>query len=340
MRVTTIRIATAELEVHECTTRVERLRGLLGRPPLPRGHALLIDPCRAIHTFGMRVAIDVVFCAADGRILRIVHSLPRRRWAVHWRARRVYEFRAGEAARLQLAVARASAGRPVPPARRRRRGVGALLAAIGALVTAGCTATGAADRTVGRASAAATTTTTTTPTTTAAIAATATTAASETAPTTATAHLPGRTTATRARAAVDDAPTDELRLQADLDYQSHEWLLAEPALRELARREPAIAAHWARLGTVFLHTGRVDAAAEALAAAARLAAPGAGERENLAVARLLQARRELAALSQTPGDGGVLRSVASRRPELVALLNAIDAALPVELSPAARGGAR
>lgn len=316
MRVTTIRIATAELAVHECTTLAERTRGLIGRPPLPRGHALLIEPCRAIHTFGMRVAIDVVFCATDGRILKIVHSLPRRRWAVHWRARRVYEFRAGEAKRLQLAVARESVGRPVLQGRRRRRGVGALLAAIAALVTASCTAAGAADRTVGRATAAATATTA------------------------ATAELPGRATATMARTAVDDASTDELRLQADLDYQSHEWLLAEPALRELARREPESPAHWARLGTVFLHTGRVDAAAEALAAAARLAAPGAGERENLAVARLLQARRELIALAQTPGDTGALRSAPNRRPELVTLLNAIEAALPVEFSPAVHGGVR
>jgi hypothetical protein len=38
-----------------------RLIGLLGRSCLYPGEALWISPCRAIHTFGMRFTIDVIF---------------------------------------------------------------------------------------------------------------------------------------------------------------------------------------------------------------------------------------------------------------------------------------
>src|SRR5690606_1108949 len=57
----------------------DRLRGLLGRPPPPPGYGLLIRPCRAIHTIGMRYAIDVVFFDQKGRIVRAIpHVRPAR----------------------------------------------------------------------------------------------------------------------------------------------------------------------------------------------------------------------------------------------------------------------
>lgn len=45
-----------------------RARGLLGRKSLGPEEALLLMPCAAIHTFGMRFAIDVVFLDRDGTI--------------------------------------------------------------------------------------------------------------------------------------------------------------------------------------------------------------------------------------------------------------------------------
>ena len=38
-----------------------RLKGLLGRPGLPAGEALIFERCRSIHTIGMRFPIDAVF---------------------------------------------------------------------------------------------------------------------------------------------------------------------------------------------------------------------------------------------------------------------------------------
>lgn len=74
----------------------DRARGLLGRPPLGEGGALVIDPARQVHTFGMRYAIDVCFCDAEWRVLHVVRGLrPRRLTRVVWRARYAVETPAG-----------------------------------------------------------------------------------------------------------------------------------------------------------------------------------------------------------------------------------------------------
>lgn len=49
-------------------TRSERRRGLLGRDATEG--ALVLRPCRNVHTIGMRFAIDVAFCDHDGVVLK------------------------------------------------------------------------------------------------------------------------------------------------------------------------------------------------------------------------------------------------------------------------------
>jgi hypothetical protein len=71
-----------------------RRRGLLGRDGIDG--VIVLEPCRQVHTFGMRFPIDVAFCAADGRVLRIVAEMvPGRVSRVVWRARRALEGEAG-----------------------------------------------------------------------------------------------------------------------------------------------------------------------------------------------------------------------------------------------------
>lgn len=53
-----------------------RARGLLGRRGLAAGHGLLLKPCDAIHTLGMRFPIDVVFLDAQNRVVRIHRHVP------------------------------------------------------------------------------------------------------------------------------------------------------------------------------------------------------------------------------------------------------------------------
>ncbi|NLI78109.1 MAG: DUF192 domain-containing protein [Candidatus Riflebacteria bacterium] len=52
-----------------------RLRGLMLAPPLPPGEGLLLEPCTSVHMLFMRFPIDVVFLAADLRVVACYHSL-------------------------------------------------------------------------------------------------------------------------------------------------------------------------------------------------------------------------------------------------------------------------
>ncbi len=53
----------------------KRLKGLLGTDELPVGDALLIRPCNAIHMFGMRYALDIVFVSRENVVLQIIRAL-------------------------------------------------------------------------------------------------------------------------------------------------------------------------------------------------------------------------------------------------------------------------
>jgi uncharacterized membrane protein (UPF0127 family) len=79
-----------------------RLRGLIGCEPLPEGHALLLERCRAVHTIGMRRAIDVVFVARDGVVLDLRRGVGAGRVAFCRQAAIVLELSAGDAWRLGL----------------------------------------------------------------------------------------------------------------------------------------------------------------------------------------------------------------------------------------------
>ncbi|HEY4378665.1 MAG TPA: DUF192 domain-containing protein [Acidimicrobiales bacterium] len=83
--------AVGPLEV--ARTHRERGRGLLGRDGIEG--ALLIERTRAVHTFGMRFAIDVAYCDADLRIVRVVTLAPHRLGPWARRARCVVEAEAG-----------------------------------------------------------------------------------------------------------------------------------------------------------------------------------------------------------------------------------------------------
>jgi uncharacterized protein len=96
--------AVVARDVELAETRRARRRGLLGRDGLAPSSALVIAPCCAIHTAFMRFAIDVIFVARDGRVLRIVRDLPPWRLAVAPRAHRVVELPAGSLGQDILAI--------------------------------------------------------------------------------------------------------------------------------------------------------------------------------------------------------------------------------------------
>lgn len=74
----------------------ERAVGLLARGSLGLREGAWIAPCNAIHTLGMRVAIDVIFVDAHGRVLRLVPNVQPNRLALRCpRARAVVELGSG-----------------------------------------------------------------------------------------------------------------------------------------------------------------------------------------------------------------------------------------------------
>ena len=56
-------------------THWTRLRGLLGTRLLPEGDGLWIRPCKQVHMFGMRYAIDVVFLDDGHRVVGLTSDL-------------------------------------------------------------------------------------------------------------------------------------------------------------------------------------------------------------------------------------------------------------------------
>jgi uncharacterized membrane protein (UPF0127 family) len=54
-----------------------RLRGVLGRPPLRDHEALVIGPCRRVHTFGVTYPIDAVFCDSRFVVMHVETVTPR-----------------------------------------------------------------------------------------------------------------------------------------------------------------------------------------------------------------------------------------------------------------------
>ena len=83
-------------------TRRSRRRGLIGRDQIEG--VLVVRPCRQVHTFGMRLAIDVAFCDRDGFVLHCATLAPRRLSRPVPRAYFAVEAAAGSFDRWKLAA--------------------------------------------------------------------------------------------------------------------------------------------------------------------------------------------------------------------------------------------
>jgi uncharacterized protein len=75
--------------------RQTRNRGLLGRHVVPAGAAMVLAPCSAVHTWFMRIPIDVVFVARTGLVLRVRRAVAPFRVAFRIGAFAVIELAAG-----------------------------------------------------------------------------------------------------------------------------------------------------------------------------------------------------------------------------------------------------
>jgi uncharacterized membrane protein (UPF0127 family) len=73
-----------------------RLRGFLARPRPEAGEGILLSPCRAVHMWGMRYPLDVIFLDNSGDIVAVEEELrPWRTSSMVPEARYVLEVPAG-----------------------------------------------------------------------------------------------------------------------------------------------------------------------------------------------------------------------------------------------------
>ena len=86
--------------VEVADTAAARRRGLLGRDAFDG--ALVLRPCRTVHTARMRFPIDVAFCDTEGVVLRTVSLPPWRLSPYVHKAAFVIEAQAGAFDRWQL----------------------------------------------------------------------------------------------------------------------------------------------------------------------------------------------------------------------------------------------
>jgi uncharacterized membrane protein (UPF0127 family) len=91
-------LASAEI----ADARSARRRGLLGRDHLEG--ALVLRPCRWVHTIGMQFPLDVAFLDDDGQVVKTMHMHQRRIGVPVWRAVTVIEAEGGAFARWGLSV--------------------------------------------------------------------------------------------------------------------------------------------------------------------------------------------------------------------------------------------
>lgn len=306
MRHARIACGVRQIHVLACEGGFERMRGLLKRPEPDPGVALLLDPCWAVHTLGMRYPIDVVFCDARWRVLRVVPALRPRRVAWVRGASRVLEFGANTARPLGIVTGvRLQPEATLLSSEAFRKNGGSAAASFGsapiralaglatvtllaALLLGGCASTA----------------------------------------------VPSRAPDSGTRVAT--SPRSELRLQAEIDYTSRAWLLAETAYRALIQLEPRDAEHWRRLGVVFLRTDRASEAVDALSAAARLQVPDSRTLQNLALAHLRAAADALERAASAPDtDGPTASARGPARPAAASRKTARASAAPTATPDAA-----
>ena len=84
--------------------RRARARGLAGLAGLAADRALLLAPCRSVHTFGMRFALDLLWLDAAGDVVRLDACVPPRCLRSCRRARAVIEASAGCGERFAAAI--------------------------------------------------------------------------------------------------------------------------------------------------------------------------------------------------------------------------------------------
>ena len=90
---------TRQTEIATCAETADRganrRKGLLGRDGLAPGEGLWIVPCEAVHTFGMRFAIDLIYLDRKHRIVKTRSNVKPSRLSACFSAHSILELPSG-----------------------------------------------------------------------------------------------------------------------------------------------------------------------------------------------------------------------------------------------------
>jgi uncharacterized membrane protein (UPF0127 family) len=108
-----VELGPCSLEAIRADSFGARLLGLAGLRAPPPGAGLLLPHTKAVHTFGMRFALDLVWLERGGRVVRVDAAVAPRRLAACRRAGAVLELPAGGADRAGLRPGAIALSEPV-----------------------------------------------------------------------------------------------------------------------------------------------------------------------------------------------------------------------------------
>jgi uncharacterized membrane protein (UPF0127 family) len=91
-------------DVELALTRSARRQGLLQRPSLPAGTAILLAPCFMVHTAFMQFPIDIVFVDRRGYVRHMRRDVGPWRMTASFRAYATIELPAGTLAKHDIVV--------------------------------------------------------------------------------------------------------------------------------------------------------------------------------------------------------------------------------------------
>ena len=96
---------TRQAELAHCVEVADhgakRRKGLLGRDRLPAGEGVWIVPCEAVHTFGMRFPIDLIYVDRDKRVRKVRSDVPPWRLSACLSAHSILELAPGTIGRTR-----------------------------------------------------------------------------------------------------------------------------------------------------------------------------------------------------------------------------------------------
>lgn len=66
-------------DVQVASSFFKRLKGLMGTKELNDNQGLVIRPCNSVHTFGMKINIDIAFVDKNNKVIRIIEDMRRKK---------------------------------------------------------------------------------------------------------------------------------------------------------------------------------------------------------------------------------------------------------------------